>query len=269
MENRRQEKPRTKEKNNPLCQKLVQKGRALSGYNINPLEPIHHPHIYMGEKKKNKAEEIYNFFFTIYIASWRFRVGPIKEIRSPSSNYLHLDMNSNVRNRKNKLQSSTKKNSSPLPQTPKGNSITNTNQVQTMLKLGKREYLHHHISRIIMGANFGHNNITMSNDITHKMIPHINVLCLLIKHLIFCEENSTLWQSQKTMVIFKLSLSSLNSPFNQIASLQASIIAMYSASIVDKATIVYKVAFQLIAQPPIVKTYPIRDLLLSRSPAKS
>ena len=44
---------------------------------------------------------------------------------------------------------------------------------------------------------------------------------------------------------------------------------MYSTSIVDKATIVCKVAFQLISQSPIVKTYLVRDLLLSWLPAKS
>ena len=71
------------------------------------------------------------------------------------------------------------------------------------------------------------------------------------------------------MVICKLSLSSPNSPFNQIVSLQASVIAMYPAYVVNKATVVYKVAFQLIAQQPIIKTYPVRDLLLSRSPTKS
>ena len=111
-----------------------------------------------------------------------------------------------------------KKHYSPLPQTPKGNSTANTNQVQAMLKLGYRKSLCYHINRIIMGTNLGHNNITTSNDITHKMIPHIKVLCPLMKHLIFCEENSTLTIT-KTMVICKLSLSSPNSPFNQITSL--------------------------------------------------
>ena len=41
---------------------------------------------------------------------------------------------------------------------------------------------------------------------------------------------------------------------NQIASLHASEIAIYSASVVDKATIACKFAFQLTAQPPMVKT---------------
>ena len=43
-------------------------------------------------------------------------------------------------------------------------------------------------------------------------------------------------------------------PLNQIASLQASEIVIYSASIVDKATIACKLTFQLTTQPPIVKT---------------
>ena len=66
----------------------------------------------------------------------------------------------------------------------------NTNQVQAMLKLGYKECLGHHINKIIMGANFAHNNITTSNDIMHKMMLHINVFCPLMKHLIFGEENS-------------------------------------------------------------------------------
>lgn len=44
---------------------------------------------------------------------------------------------------------------------------------------------------------------------------------------------------------------------------------MYSISIVENTTIVCKLTFQLIAQPPMVKTYPIGDPHLSRSPAKS
>ena len=43
-------------------------------------------------------------------------------------------------------------------------------------------------------------------------------------------------------------------PLNQIASLQALEIAIYSASVVDKATVACKLAFQLTAQPPMVKT---------------
>ena len=84
------------------------------------------------------------------------------------------------------------KNSSPLPQTLKGNSTTNTDQVQAMPKLGYRKCLGHHINMIIMGANIAHNNVTTSNDITYKMIPHINVLCPLMKHLIFFLRKITL-----------------------------------------------------------------------------
>ena len=68
MENLRREKLRAEEKNNPLCQKLVQNGRALSGYNRNPLEPIHHP-IYIYERKKiNKAGKKSVIFSSPYIS---------------------------------------------------------------------------------------------------------------------------------------------------------------------------------------------------------
>ena len=43
-------------------------------------------------------------------------------------------------------------------------------------------------------------------------------------------------------------------PLNQIASLRALEIAIYSASIVEHARIDYKVALQLTTQPPMVKT---------------
>jgi hypothetical protein len=55
------------------------------------------------------------------------------------------------------------------------------------------------------------------------MIPDVNVLCSLMKHLIF-------------------------RPLNQIASLADSETAIYSASVVDKATVACKRAFQLTAQ---------------------
>jgi hypothetical protein len=48
--------------------------------------------------------------------------------------------------------------------------------------------------------------------------------------------------------------SSANKPFNQINSLHASAIAIYSAFVVDKATTGCKTAFQLTAQLPTVNT---------------
>jgi hypothetical protein len=54
-------------------------------------------------------------------------------------------------------------------------------------------------------------------------------------------------------------------PVNQIASLADSETAIYSASVVDKATVACKCAFQLTAQPQMVKTIPVRDLLVSKS----
>ena len=43
-------------------------------------------------------------------------------------------------------------------------------------------------------------------------------------------------------------------PLNQIGSLQASEIVIYSASVVDKAIVAYKFIFQLTSQSPMVKT---------------
>ena len=60
-----------------------------------------------------------------------------------------------------------------------------------------------------------------------------------------------------------------NKPFNQTTSLQASEAAMFSTSIVDKATMFYRFDIQLIAPPTGVKKYPEVDLLLSKAPANS
>src|SRR5438105_12396334 len=96
-------------------------------------------------------------------------------------------------------------------------------------------------------------NITLSNNISNIVVPHINMLCSFIKHLIFCKTDSTLL-SQNIVVQDVTPQSSVYKPLNQIASLHASEIAIYSASVVDKATIACKLAFQLTAQPPMVKT---------------
>lgn len=61
------------------------------------------------------------------------------------------------------------------------------------------------------------------------------------------------------MVICKISRGFPNSPFNQVAPLQNSVLAMYSTSVVDNATTVNKIDFQLIAKPPIIKTYLVRS----------
>ena len=42
----KREKPRAEDKKNPLCQKLIQKGRVSSSHCINPWKPIHY-HIYI------------------------------------------------------------------------------------------------------------------------------------------------------------------------------------------------------------------------------
>ena len=53
---------------------------------------------------------------------------------------------------------------------------------------------------------------------------------------------------------------------NQIASLTASAIDMYSASVVNNATVDYSVNFQLIDPLTKVNTYPVIDCRLSKSP---
>ena len=52
----------------------------------------------------------------------------------------------------------------------------------------------------------------------------------------------------------EISQNSEYKPLNQIAFLQHSKIAIYSALVVDKAIVAYKLAFQLKTQPPMVKT---------------
>ena len=63
-------------------------------------------------------------------------------------------------------------------------------------------------------------------------------------------------------ILSEQELSSPSKPLNQIPSLITSVIAMYSASVVDNATTGYNEAFLLIALPPKVNTYPVSDLLL-------
>src|SRR6266508_6964317 len=103
-----------------------------------------------------------------------------------------------------------------------------------------------------MSTDLAYFNITLSNNISNIVIPHINMLCPFMKHLIFCK--IALWLSQNIVVQDVTPQSSVYKPLNQITSLHASEIAIYSASVVDKATIACKLAFQLTAQPPMVKT---------------
>ena len=43
-----------------------------------------------------------------------------------------------------------------------------------------------------MSANLTNNNVTMSNDLTNKVVRNINVFCLLMEYLIFRETYDTL-----------------------------------------------------------------------------
>ena len=74
------------------------------------------------------------------------------------------------------------------------------------------------------------------------MISHINVLGPFMKHLIFNQTNSTL--AAQCIVVQEVIPQSLEyKPLNQIASLQASEIAIYSAYVVDIAIVACKLAF--------------------------
>lgn len=99
------------------------------------------------------------------------------------------------------------------------------------------------------------------------MIPHINILCLLIKFLILCKNNSI--TVTKDCRYLKVSIDFTKQSHLPHSFFISLVIAMYSASIVDNITVFCKVAFQLIVQLPIVIIYPIGDLLLARSPTKS
>lgn len=58
-------------------------------------------------------------------------------------------------------------------------------------------------------------------------------------------------------------------PINNITSLATSIKPMYLTSVVERATTCWRETFQLTVFPNRVKAYPISDLFLSLSSAKS
>src|SRR6266508_2210744 len=103
-----------------------------------------------------------------------------------------------------------------------------------------------------MSTDLAYFNITLSNNISNIVMPHINMLCPFMKHLIFCKTDSTLAITKYSSARCNFAKLSIQTPLNQIASLHASEIAIYSALVVDKATVAYKLAFQLTAQPPMV-----------------
>lgn len=90
-------------------------------------------------------------------------------------------------------------------------------------------------------ANF---NITFSNDTSNVMLSDVNMLRSFIKHLILCKANTILtvtkyYSARRTST--KLSL-------------QATEIAIYSASVVDKATVTCMLVFQLTTHHTTIDT---------------
>ena len=84
------------------------------------------------------------------------------------------------------------------------------------------------------------------------MTSHVDMLGPFMIHLIFSQMNGTLTITKYTVTSCMRSRS-LTNPLNQIASFTPSMSEIYSASVVDKATIDCRLAFQLIAELHKVK----------------
>ncbi len=79
------------------------------------------------------------------------------------------------------------------------------------------------------------------------------------------------WLSHRITIAFFsfMYLDSFMSFVIHIASLVACVLAMYSASVVDKAIVGCRLLLHEVAPPPIMNTNPMVDLLSSRSPTQS
>ena len=94
-------------------------------------------------------------------------------------------------------------------------------------------------------------------------------MCLVLEWKVgFLAICKALWLSQNKEILFCLYLSSSNKRLIQITSLQAYVAFMCSASIINKATIVWSFETQLTAPPVIVNTSLVVDFFLSRSLVK-
>lgn len=71
-------------------------------------------------------------------------------------------------------------------------SASNTNQVQAMFELGMWWWLRLHISWIVCSTNLQDLNINIFNNVSNKMIPDINMLRPLMRHVIFSQVYNTL-----------------------------------------------------------------------------
>lgn len=139
-------------------------------------------------------------------------------------------------------------------------------KAQAMLKLRTREWLSEHICCILLSGNFAQSHYPPFYNVPHKMQPHIYMIGPFMKCLMFTKWME-LWLSHWTVTTFCEIPSSFMIPLSHIASFTASVIGMYSASVVDKATTNSRTALQLIAIPYKVKTYLVRDFLVSILPA--
>ena len=95
-------------------------------------------------------------------------------------------------------------------------------QVQAMPEFLRSDWLGEHISCILICVNLLNGDLTCSNPISNPVIHNSNVFCLGMVYLILRQTYGAL-----TVAVYQ----------NQIASLEASVSAMYSASVVDNAIV--------------------------------
>ena len=121
--------------------------------------------------------------------------------------------------------------------------LENLDEVQRCSELLHRDGLCHHIHWIFLHADFYQiNDLIIHDPLTYLVKSHINELRLLVIPVIFSEMNSTLAVAMKSNYIL-YDIERLNQSFNHKAFFEASTVAMYSASVVERAIVSYNSAF--------------------------
>lgn len=86
-----------------------------------------------------------------------------------------------------------------------------------------------------MGTYITNLNITFSNDTSNRLVSHINLICSLMKHLIFSQIKALQLSQCVVMQVVTLQ-TSINISTKWFLYLQASEIAIISTLEVDRAT---------------------------------
>jgi len=115
--------------------------------------------------------------------------------------------------------------------------------ISEMLWTFSLDGLRHHVRQILLRADFYQiDHLIIHDPLTYLVKSHINVLRLLVIPVIFSEMNSTLAVAMKSNYIL-YDIERLNQSFNHKAFFEASTVAMYSASVVERAIVSYNSAF--------------------------